>query len=144
MKIYVLGSNHFVHQMVDSKNKLCELGFDGWIHPDYEAYVRGEKKEHLDRLAKGECAELKRENNYLKVHYKHILESDAILIVNLEKQGIKNYIGGNVLIEMGQAYVNNKKIYLLTEIPAESSYRAEIEAMDPICLHGDLTNIGKE
>lgn len=43
MKIYVLGSNHFVHQMVDSKNKLRELGFDGWIHPDYEAYVRGEK-----------------------------------------------------------------------------------------------------
>ena len=144
MKIYVLGSNHFVHQMVDSKNKLCELGFDGSIHPHYEEYVRGEREDELDSINKGEGAEIKRRNNYLKVHYKHILESDAILIVNLEKQGIKNYIGGNVLIEMGQAYVNNKKIYLLTEIPAESSYRAEIEAMDPICLNGDLTNIGKE
>ena len=141
MKIYVLGSNYFMKEMVDCKNKLRELGYDGWIHPDYEAFVRGDKKEILERWAKGERAALKRENNYLKTHYKHILESNAILIVNLEKKGTKNYIGGNVLIEMGQAYVNNKKIFLLGDIPEKSPYRDEIEAMDPICLHGDLKNI---
>lgn len=142
MKIYVIGSNHFMKEMVNSKNKLCELGYDGWIHPDYEAFVRGDKKEILDRWVKGERAALKRENNYLKVHYKHILESDAILIVNLDKNGTKNYIGGNVLMEMGQAYVNNKKIFLLGDIPMDSFYVDEIQAMDPICLYGDLKNIG--
>jgi hypothetical protein len=76
--------------------------------------------EYLDRLAKiEERAAIKRENNYYKVHYKHILESDAILCVNLEKNGIKNYIGGNVLIEMGQAYVHDKKIFLFNgSVPA--------------------------
>lgn len=145
MKIYVLGSNYFMKEMVDSKNKLCELGYDGWIHPDYEALVKGERKEHLERWAKGgegERAALKRENDYFKVHYRHILESDAILIVNLEKRGMKNYIGGNALIEMGQAYVNNKKIFLLGDIPMDIPYADEIQAMDPICLHGDLKNIG--
>ena len=44
---------------------------------------------------------------------------------------------------MGQAYVNNKKIFLLTEVPTYSSFVDEIEAMDPICLHGELTNIPK-
>jgi hypothetical protein len=144
MKIYILGSNYFMKQMVECKNKLCGLGHEGWIHPDYEALVRGERKEHLDRWAsarEGERAALKRENNYFKIHYQHILESDAVLIVNLEKKGTKNYIGGNALIEMGQAYVNNKKIFLLEDIPYDSSFVDEIDAMDPICLHGDLRNI---
>ncbi|MEX2405238.1 MAG: hypothetical protein WD579_01405, partial [Candidatus Paceibacterota bacterium] len=82
-----------------------------------------------------------RENNYLKVHYAHILESDAILVINIEKKGIQNYIGGNCLIEMGQAYVNDKKIYLLNNIPTNLPYVDEIEAMDPICLDGDLSNM---
>jgi hypothetical protein len=142
MKIYVLGSTAFMHEMVQAKNDLIELGFDGWIHPDYQAFVPGEKQAILEK-AKTEHAAVKRENNCLKVHYQHILESDAILIINNEKNGIKNYIGGNVLIEMGQAFVNNKKIFLLNDIPSEFPYTAEIESMDPICLHGNLENIQK-
>jgi hypothetical protein len=63
--------------------------------------------------------------------------------VNLEKNGRKDYIGGNCLMEMGMAYVNSKKIFLLRNIPADSAYLDEIKAMDPICLHGDLNNIMK-
>ena len=141
MRIYVLGSSHFRKEMVDCKNRLCELGYEGIIHPDYEAFVRGEKQDIVKRWEKGERAAIKRENNYLHEHYKGILESDAVLIVNIEKNGIKNYIGGNVLMEMGQAYVNNKKIYFLNDMPTSLPYMDEIEAMNPICLHGSLTNI---
>lgn len=140
MKIYVLGSTSFMREMVQAKNDLITLGVEGWIHPDYEAFVRGEKLSIVDK-AKTEHAAVKRENNYLKVHYQHIIESDAIVIVNGKKNDIDNYIGGNVLIEMGQAYVNNKKIFLYNDIPTELPYTAEIECMDPICLRGDLKNI---
>lgn len=143
MKIYVLGSSHFKEEMVKCSEKLRELGYDGWIHPDYEAYVRGEKQDTIERWSKGERAEIKRENNYLKIHYKHIMESDAILIVNAEKNGVKNYIGGNVLIEMGQAYVHDKKIFFLYGMPNESLYLDEIQCMDPLCLQGDLSGIKK-
>ena len=132
-----------MHEMVAVSVQLREMGYDGWIHPDYEAFVRGEKQEHVRRWRNGERAALKRENNYIKVHCQHILESDAILFVNAEKNGRKNYIGGNVLIEMGQAYVNNKKIFLLYDLPRDSAYIDEIESMDPICLQGDLKNIAK-
>jgi hypothetical protein len=54
---------------------------------------------------------------------------------------VKNYIGPNVLIEMGQAYVNDKKIFLLNEIPFGMYHTDEIESLDPICLCGDLTKI---
>jgi len=143
MKIYVLGSSHFMKEMVACKDRLRELGYDGWIHPDYEAFVRGEKQEILKRAFNGEHAAVKRENNYLKVHYSHILQTDVILFVNAEKNGKKNYIGGNVLIEMGQAYVNDKKMFLLYDLPKDSPYIDEIESMDPIPLFGDLNNIKK-
>jgi len=130
-------------EMVEAKNQLCAFGFDGWIHPHYEAFVRGEKKEHVARWQNGERAALKRENNYFHEHYKNILESGAVLVVNCEKHGIENYIGGNVLMEMGQAYVNHKKIFFLNDMPQGLTYMDEIEAMDPICLLGDLGNIEK-
>lgn len=143
MKIYVLGSSHFYKEMVACKDQLRALGYDGWIHADYEAFARGDKQDIVKRWRNGERSAIKRENNYLKEHYAHILESDAVLIVNLEKQGVKNYIGGNVLLEMGQAYVNNKKIFFLNGMPVGLPYLDEIEAMDPICLNGNLTAIPK-
>lgn len=143
IKVYVLGSNYFIPQMVKCSEDLRALGYAGWIHPDYEAFNRGEKQDIIKRASSGEAAEMKRKYNYLKVHYQHILESDAILFVNGEKKGIKNYIGGNVLMEMGQAYVNERPIFLLYDIPTESAYLDEIKAMDPICLKGNLADIDK-
>jgi len=141
MKVYVLGSNSFMKEMVGCKNQLCDLGYDGWIHQDYEDHVNGRTMAFIEGALPGESADFKRAHDYIRQHYNHILQSDAILIVNLEKKGIKNYIGGNCLMEMGMAYVNNKKIFLLNDIPVGISYLDEIKAMDPICLHGNLSAI---
>jgi hypothetical protein len=141
MKVYVLGSNSFVREMVDYKNQLCDLGYDGWIHQDYEDHVNGKTMAFIEGALPGESADFKRAHDYIRQHYNHILQSDAILIVNLEKKGIKNYIGGNCLMEMGMAYVNKKKIFLLNDIPSEVPYIDEIKAMDPICLKGNLSAI---
>lgn len=140
MKIYVLGSNSFVKEMVASVNKIKEAGHEGWIHPHYIDYVTQKDHPHLERLKNGEDSKIKIENDYIRQHYRHILESDAIFIVNLEKNGIKNYIGGNVLMEMGQAYVNNKKIYLMNPIP-DMPYKDELIALQPIVIDGDFSKI---
>lgn len=141
MKIYVLGSNTFVREMVDCKNQLCALGYDGWIHQDYEDHVNGKGIAFLEGTLPGESADFKRSHDYIRQHYNRILNSDAILIVNMEKKGIENYIGGNCLMEMSMAYVNNKRIFFLNDIPREVPYLDEIKAMDPICLQGDLVRI---
>jgi NTP pyrophosphatase (non-canonical NTP hydrolase) len=140
MKIYVLGSTSFVKEMVSAVDELKRLGHEGWIHPHYLDYVNQDNHPHFGRIEEGEHAKVKIENDYINQHYRHILESDAILVVNLEKNGIKNYIGGNVLIEMGQAYVNKKKIFLLNSIP-EINYSEEIITLKPIPLNGDLSKI---
>ncbi len=145
-RIYILGSSWFKEEMVATTNRLKELGYDAWIHPDYEAFVRGEKQDIMTRWhggGRGERAAIKRENKYLEQHYQGILESDVILFVNAEKNGVKNYIGGNVLIEMGQAYVHGKKIFFLHGMPEGLPYMDEIESMDPVCLEGRLEDLGK-
>lgn len=141
MKIYVLGSNSFVKEMVSCKNQLCAIGHDGWIHQDYEDHANGKTQAFIEGALPGESADFKRAHDYIRQHYNHILQSAAVLIVNMEKKGIKNYIGGNCLMEMGMAYVNNKKIFLLNGIPTETAYIDEIKAMDPVCLNGNLKNI---
>lgn len=73
--------------------------------------------------------------------WRDIQTADAILVANYDKHGIKNYIGGNTLMEMGFAYVLNKQIFLLNPIPDIPYYRTEIEAMKPIILNGDLSKV---
>lgn len=141
MKIYILGSNNFMHKMVEATDQLLSFGVDAFIHPDYRQLVKGERKEQVELWEAGEKARVKIENDYFRQHYAHILESDAILVVNERKNDIDNYVGGNVLIEMGQAYVNNKKIFLLNNIPNNLSYSDEIKALQPVCLNGDLSKI---
>lgn len=76
----------------------------------------------------------------IKRYYNLIKESDAILVLNVDKNGIKNYIGGNTLMEMGFAYILGKKIFLYNQVP-EMSYADEIKAVQPILIDGDLSKI---
>jgi hypothetical protein len=76
----------------------------------------------------------------LREHLRYIGMSDAIFVVNFEKGGIKNYIGVDVLFEMGYAFDRNKKIFVLSPLP-DLSYKEELVALKPIILNGHLTAI---
>jgi len=77
----------------------------------------------------------------IRAHFAEIDKADAILVVNEEKRGIKNYIGGNTFLELGFAHVLNQKIFLLNPIPDMPYYKTEIVAMKPVVLNGDLKKI---
>ncbi len=67
--------------------------------------------------------------------------ADAVLVLNLDRHGIPNYIGGNTLMEIGFAHVLNQKIFLYNPIPEIPYYKSEIEAVKPVIINGDLTLI---
>ena len=73
-------------------------------------------------------------------YFEEIKKTDAILVINKDKNNIKNYIGGNSLIEIAFAHVLNKKVFLLNPVP-QMDYSDEIEAMKPVILNGDLSKI---
>lgn len=74
----------------------------------------------------------------IRDHYEKIDWADAILVINHEKRGVKGYVGGNTLIEIGVAFYSKKPIYILNTISSELSYKQEILGMKPVILEGDL------
>jgi len=74
-------------------------------------------------------------------HFKKVMESDAILITNFEKNGMKGYIGGNALMEMLVAFLNKKPIYIYNKPSSKLSVIEEIYGLKPKIINGDLTKI---
>lgn len=141
MKIHIIGSSKFLHSMVEHRDKLLALGHEGHVHPDYERFAKGELQDVITRaLEKGEHAQVKKERDYIRAHYNFIVDSDAVLALNHDKNGIAGYVGGNTLMELGFAHFHHKKIFLLNPIP-QMQYTDEIIACQPIIIHGDLSLI---
>jgi hypothetical protein len=73
----------------------------------------------------------------LKKSLKSVTENDAVLVLNFDKDGYKNYIGGATFLEMYDAYKLNKKIFLYNDIP-EGILKDEIGGFCPTIINGDL------
>jgi len=92
-------------------------------------------------LSREEGAKKKKKYDLIRKHYNKIKESDAILVINNKKNETENYIGANTLIEIAFAYILDKKIYLLNDLPEFDYLLEEVKAMEPIILNGDLRKI---
>lgn len=136
MKIVICGSMTFVKKMAEIGNSLKKLKHKIILPKFTEEYI---KIGNLDKIH-FESVKNKINHNLIKDYFNEINNADGILVINEDKNGIKNYIGGNSFLEMGFAYVLNKKIFLLNQIP-KISFKDEIEAMQPIILDGNLNKI---
>ncbi len=87
-----------------------------------------------------ERAELKRNFDLIREHWRKIQKSDAILVLNETAKEIEHYIGGNSFLEMGFAHILGLPIYLMHHVP-EMPYSSEMDAMDPVVIEGDLRKI---
>ncbi len=74
-------------------------------------------------------------------HFHKIEKSDAILVVNITKQDITNYIGANTFLEIGFAHYRDKKIFLLNPIPDQPYIIDEVLTIGPIVIDGNLDKI---
>ncbi len=79
------------------------------------------------------------QQNAIRDFWEKIKQSDAILVLNFDRRGVANYIGGNTLMEIGFAHVLNKKIFLWNPVPEIPYYKSEIEATRPVIINGDLS-----
>ncbi|MFA6278707.1 MAG: hypothetical protein WCS97_03715 [Candidatus Paceibacterota bacterium] len=136
MKIGIIGSMQYTEQMVKARDDLRALGHDAFLTDLHKTLV-GKSDEEKEVIK----IEQKNNQDAIREFWHQMQGADAVLAVNLDKHGIKNYIGGNTLMEIGFAHVLNQKIYLLNPIPCISFYKSEIEAMRPTILNGDLSLI---
>lgn len=138
MKITICGSMHFAKEMLEIKNELEQIGHEVIIPIDTEASIcnpeLNDNFEHLENFA---------EVDLDKDHFNKISASDAILVLNYQKNNITGYVGGATLMEIAVARHLDKKIFVLFDLPNADAlkYVLEIRLAKPIILSGDLNKI---
>jgi len=141
MRITICGSIKFAKELVNIYHQLEKLGHQPMMHKEMFGIAEGKASQLIDAYKGMESSEIKRKYNYIKWWHNCIKSGDAVLVCNFDKKGIKNYVGGNTLMEIGFAHVNDKKVFLLNPMPEKISYVDEIKAMIDVVLDGDLSKI---
>ncbi|MFZ5559685.1 MAG: hypothetical protein ACOZAL_02745 [Patescibacteria group bacterium] len=136
MKIGIIGSMQFTEKMIEYRDKLIEMGHNAFV-TDLHRSLMGKADEEKEKIKLYQ----KYNMDAIREFWKAMQGADAVLVLNFDKNGIKNYIGGNTLMEIGFAHVLNQKIFLLNPIPDISFYKTEIEAIKPVIINGDLSKI---
>jgi hypothetical protein len=136
MKIGIIGSMQYTEKMLEVRNALNKLGHNAYVTDLHKPFIGKTDEEK-------EVIKLHQKNNMdaIREFWRAMQGADAVLCLNLDKNGIKNYIGGNTLMEIGFAHVLNQKIFLLNPIPEIPYYKTEVEAVKPIIINGDLSLI---
>jgi len=135
MKILVICSKKFYDKIPEIKTELESLGhvialpncFDDPTTED--RYRNMGNKEH----SKFKAEMFKQSASVIK-------DNDAVLVLNFDKHGMKNYIGGATFLEMYDAFRFEKKIFLYNDIP-EGILTDEIVGFGPAVINGDLSRI---
>lgn len=137
MKIVIGGSMTFAKEQIEAKKYLEQKGHTVLVTDDIDAYVNS------SQIKQSFAEELKISLEYdiMRSFFNQIAESEAFLVCNYEKNGVKGYLGTSVLMEIGLAYYLNKKIYLLYDIDKNQKYALEIAIVNPVILNGDLSRI---
>ena len=137
MKITMCGSIKFMDEMVALQKTLEKAG-----HTVYMP-IKVPGVDYWEEDGSGRVA-AKKADNLIGKHMDKIKKSDAILVANYTKKGIKNYIGGNTFSEMMFAHYLGKKIYMVNPAPKQNyvvDIIDELDSMEPRVVGGSVDEL---
>lgn len=135
MKIFLICSKSFYDRIPTIKKELELMGHTVTLPNSYDNPLL--ENEYRD-LGKEEHSQWKAK--MFKRSTDVIGGTDSVFVLNLEKNGVKNYIGGATFLEMYDAFRMGKKIYLYNDIP-EGMLQDEIIGFSPLVLNGELQKL---
>ena len=130
MKIFIICSKAYYKEIKPIKEYLENKGYEVFVPHTYSS--PDEEQQAWDGETHSEF-----KARMFRLSEERIKKMDAVLVLNYEKHGIKNYIGGSTFLEMYEAFRNNKKIYMYNPIPEGLLYD-EIDGFSPIIINGNL------
>lgn len=132
MKIFITASKTFYDKVEKIIPKLEMAG-----HKVTPPNGYGSPRDEMDmqKLSKTEYQEWKA--NMIRTDGEIVSANDAVLVMNFEKNGQKNYIGGSTFLEMFKAFDLGKKIFLYNPIP-DGMLTDEIRGFGPVVINGNL------
>lgn len=132
MKIFICASKHLYGHIKDIKDILEKNGHVITLPNSYDDPSKEEKMKNL-----GDDEHIKWKADMLRLQKEKVKANDAVLVLNMEKNGQKNYIGGATFLEIYVAFELGKKIYLYNPIP-ENILKDELIGMSPTIINGNL------
>lgn len=132
MKIFLICSKAFYDKVPAIKAELEKAGHavslpNCFDDPGTEArYKEMGDKEHAEWKAS------------MLRHSQDVIDAnDAVLVLNFDKNGQKNYIGGATFLEMYDAFRMGKKIFMYNSVP-DGMLKDEIEGFAPVIVSQDV------
>jgi len=133
MKIFVICSKVFYGVIPEIKSKLESMGHVVTLPNCYDTPETENSYRGTDKHAQWKSEMIK--------HSEAVISNiDSVLVLNYDKNGVKNYIGGATFLEMYDAFRLNKKIYMMNDIP-EGILKDEIIGFGPVILNGSFDKI---
>ena len=133
MNIFICSSKYNYDKIPSIKAELEKAGHVITLPNSYDAPMM---EESMKELGTKEHAEWK--GNMLRLQTEKVMKNNAVLILNFEKNGQQNYIGGATFLELFKAFELDKKLFLYNPIP-EGILKDEIIGMNPTVIVGDLS-----
>lgn len=139
MKVLIVCSTSFYDKIENIANILRKNGHEVLMPNCYDAPVTSEDNQK------------KSDEEYFAFFKEMYIESrekistiDAILVLNYTKikngKEFHNYVGASTFLEIYEAYMQNKKIYMINDIPDGMLYD-DLKGMNPTIVHDDVDMI---
>lgn len=135
MKLFICCSKHFYGKVAQIKENLEKAGHIITLPNSYDYPLKEEEMKNL-----GEEPHNKWKSEMIKLQEIKIKDAEAVLILNFDKEDMKNYIGGSTFLEIFKAWELNKRIYLYNSIP-KGILTDEIMSFNPLVINQDLSKI---
>ena len=132
MKLFIVCSKHFYKEIPPIASDLERFDHVISLSNSFHVPLQKERKKEmgLEKHVQWKAAMMRKDPI-------NIAPRDGILVLNFEKNGQKNYIGGAIFLEMYTTWGMKKKIFLYNPIP-DCIFTNELVGLNPSIIHGDL------
>ncbi len=130
-KVVLCGSMTFYGDMLRVRDRLSEARIASWL-PDAE-------DERMMALRQDEYERFKRRVSLAHLRRVRHRSAFAVVVLNLDKQGVQDYIGPSTFAEIAMATAFGKRVYLLGDYPRV--YADELIAWGSTALNGQLDKL---
>ncbi len=133
MKIFICCSKHFYGKVPSIKEALEKAGHTVMLPNSYD-----EPLKEIELKSKSAEEHRRWKVSMLRQQSEKIAQNDAIFVINMEKNGQANYIGGATFLEIAKAFDLSKKVFMINPIP-EGIFADELSAMSPLIVGNNFS-----
>lgn len=139
MKIMLICSTSCYDKVAGVKEELESMGHSVIVPNSYDAPVTNDDNKEM---SEEEYLEFFKTMFYMSRD--KIKDVDAVVVLNYDKvkngMTLSNYIGASTFLEMYEAFMQGKKIYIFNDYP-NNMLLDEIKGFNPTIINGDLNKI---